>query len=86
MSLSIWRSATTVRKAAIEHADADESEGQTCERGRPCGDCAICEEARADEAGDMKRRERKEREWWGDEGTDFPEDRDFEPARFYAEE
>ena len=32
-----------------------------------CGDCAICEEARADEAGDMKRRERKEREWWGDD-------------------
>ena len=67
VSLSIWRSATTVREAAIERADDDESEEQTCERGRPCGDCAICEEARADEAGDMKRRERKEREWWGDD-------------------
>ena len=67
VSLSIWRSATTVREAAIERADDDESDGQTCERGRPCGDCGICEEARADEAGDMKRRERKEREWWGDD-------------------
>ena len=65
MSLSIWRSAQTIQE--IEHADDDEPEEKTCERDRPCGDCAICEEARADEAGDMKRRERKEREWWGDD-------------------